>query len=55
MVYRVFGVGTPKEAAVIRTAFLFIIQTAEAIAFVIVAMFDADMVALIIAVASGVA
>ena len=36
-----FGAGTPKEAAVIRTAFLFVIQTAEAITVVIVAVFDA--------------
>jgi hypothetical protein len=48
-----FGAGTPKEA--IRTAFLFVIQTAEAITVVIVAVFDADVAALIIAVASDVA
>jgi hypothetical protein len=36
------GVGTPKETAVIRNAFLFVIQTAEAITVIIVAVFDAD-------------
>jgi len=50
-----FEAGTPKEAAVIRTAFLFVIQTAEAITVVIVVVFDADVAALIIAVASDVA
>jgi transposase len=48
------GNGTPKEAAVIRTAFLFVIQTAEAIT-VVIAVFDADVAALIIAGASDVA
>ena len=50
-----FGAGTPKETAVIRNAFLFVIQTAEAITVVIVVVFDADVAALIIAVASDVA
>ncbi|MGO9233114.1 MAG: hypothetical protein ACLP4V_03155 [Methylocella sp.] len=50
-----FGAGTPKEAAVIRNAFLFVIQTAEAITAMIAAVFDADGAALIIAVASDVA
>ena len=49
-----FGAGTPKEAAVIR-AFLFVIQTAEAITVMILAVFDADGAALIIAAASDVA
>jgi hypothetical protein len=50
-----FGAGTPKETAVIRNAFLFVIQTAEAITLMIVAVFDADWRRLIIAVASDVA
>jgi hypothetical protein len=50
-----FRAETPKEAAVIRTAFLFVIQTAEAITVVIVAMFGADVAALIITVASDAA
>jgi transposase len=50
-----FGAGTPKEAAVIRTAFLFVIQTAEAITVAIIAVFEADVAALIIAVAPDVA
>ena len=50
-----FGAGTPKEAAVIRNAFLFVIQTAEAITVMILAVFDADGAALIIAAASDVA
>ena len=33
-----FGAGTPKEAAVIRNAFLLVIQTAEAITVMIVAV-----------------
>ena len=37
-----FGAGTPKETAVIRNASLFVIQTAEAITVMIVAVFDAD-------------
>ena len=50
-----FAAGTPKEAAVIRTAFLFVIQTTEPITVVIVAVFDAEVAALIIAVASDIA
>jgi len=50
-----FGTATPKETAVIRNTFLFVIQTAEAITVMIVAVFDADGAALIIAVASDVA
>jgi hypothetical protein len=50
-----FGARTPKEAAVIRTAFLFVIQTAEPITVPIVAVFDADEAPLTIAVASDVA
>ena len=37
-----FGTATPKETAVIRNTFLFVIQTAEAITVIIVAAFDAD-------------
>ena len=50
-----FGAGTPKELRLSGPAFLFVIQTAEAITVVIVAVFDADVAALIIAVASDVA
>jgi transposase len=46
-----FGAGTPREAAAdLGFAFLFVIQTAETIAFVILATFDAEMTALIVAV-----
>ena len=45
-----FGAGTPREAANARFAFLFVIQTAEAIAFVIFAASDAETAALIVAV-----
>ena len=37
-----FGTATPRETAVIRNTFLFVIQTAEAITVMIVAAFDAD-------------
>jgi len=50
-----FGAGTPKDTAVIRNALLLVIQTAEAITVMIVAVFDADWRRLIIAVASDVA
>src|SRR5512136_1392125 len=45
-----FGAGTPREAAAIRNAFVFVIQTAETIAFVILAASDAETAALIVAV-----
>ena len=38
-----FGTATPKETAVIRNTFLFVIQTAKAITVMIVAAFDADL------------
>ena len=44
-----FGAGTPREAAAIRNAFVFVIQTAETIAFVILATSEAEMAALIVA------
>jgi len=45
-----FGAGTPKEAANVRFAFLFIIQAAETIAFAIIAASDAETDALIVAI-----
>ena len=45
-----FGPGTPREAANARFAFLFIIQAADTIAFVILVEFDAETAALIVAV-----
>jgi len=44
-----FGVGTPREAAAARNAFVIVIQTAEAI--VVVAACDAQIAALVITVA----
>ena len=49
------GAGTPRETAAIRNAFVFVIHAADAIAIVIVAAFDADLAAQIIAVALDVA
>ena len=45
-----FGAGTPREAANARFAFLFIIQAAHTIAFVILVESDAEIAALIVAV-----
>ena len=45
-----FGAGTPREAANARFAFLFIIQAADTIAFVILVKSDAETAALIVAV-----
>ena len=45
-----FGAGTPREAASARFAFLFIIQGADTIAFVIIAASDAQTAALIVAI-----
>jgi hypothetical protein len=45
-----FGAGTPREAANVRLAFLFVIQAADTIAFVILAASDAETAALIVAV-----
>ena len=44
-----FGAGTPREPANVRFAFLFVIQTAETIAFVILATSEAETAALIVA------
>jgi len=46
-----FGVGTPREAAAARNAFVIVIQTAEAIVVVVVAACDAQIAALVITVA----
>jgi transposase len=46
-----FGVGTPREAAAARNAFVIVIQTAEAIVVVVAAPCDAQIVALVITVA----
>jgi hypothetical protein len=45
-----FGAGTPREAANVKFAFLFVIQAADTIAFVILAASDAETPALIVAV-----
>ena len=45
-----FGAGTPRDAASARVAFLFVIQAADTIAFVIIAASDAETAALIVAV-----
>ena len=44
-----FGAGTPREAAAVRNAFVFVIQTAETAAFVILATSKAETAALIVA------
>src|ERR1700682_4476512 len=46
-----FGAGTPKEMAAIRNAVVFIIHAQDTIAIVVVAVFDAEMAALVIAIA----
>jgi hypothetical protein len=48
-----FGVGTPREAAAARNAFVIVIQTVEAIVVVVVvvAACDAQIAALVITVA----
>jgi hypothetical protein len=45
------GAGAPREAANVRLTFLFIIQAADTIAFVIIAASDAETAALIVAAA----
>jgi hypothetical protein len=47
-----FGAGAPKTAADARFALLFVIQTAETIASVILVASDAETAALIVAVTS---
>ena len=44
-----FGAGTPREAANVRFAFLFLIQAADTVAFVILAASDAETAALMVA------
>ena len=45
-----FGAGTPREAAAIRNGFVFVVQTAETFAFVILARSGAETAALMVAV-----
>jgi hypothetical protein len=45
-----FGAGTPREAANVRFVFLFIIQAADTIAFVIIVASAAGTAALIVAI-----
>jgi len=45
-----FGAGTPREAANVRFAFLFVIQAVDTIAFAIIAGADAETAAVIVAV-----
>ena len=44
------GAGTPREGANVRFAFLFVVQAANAIGFVILAASDAETAALIVAI-----
>jgi hypothetical protein len=46
-----FGAGTPREAAAIQNAVLFVIQGADTIAFVLAIAFDAEIATLVIAIA----
>jgi transposase len=46
-----YRAGTPKEAAAIRNAFLFVFQAAKTAAILAVTKFDADAATLIIGVA----
>jgi hypothetical protein len=50
-----FGAGMPRETAATRNAFVFVIQTAQTIAFLILAESDAEMAALIGAITCEVA
>jgi len=45
-----FGAGTPKEVAAIRNAFLFVIHARDTVAILVLAVFDADVAALAIAI-----
>ena len=46
-----FGAGTPREAAAIRNAVLFVIQGADTIAFVLVTAFNTEIATLVVAIA----
>ena len=46
-----FGAGTPREAAAIQNAVLFVIQGADTIAFVLVTAFNTEIATLVIAIA----
>ena len=45
-----FGAGTPREAADVRFAFLFVIHASETVAFVILTACDAETAALMVAI-----
>ena len=46
-----FGAGTPKEVAAIRNAVVFVILAQDTVAIVVLAVFDAEVAALVIAIA----
>ena len=46
-----FGAGTPREAAAIQNAVLFVIQGADTIAFVLVIAFNTEIATLVVAIA----
>ena len=46
-----FGAGTPREAAAIQNAVLFVIQGADTIAFVLVTAFNTEIATLVVAIA----
>ena len=45
-----FGTGTPKEMAVLKTGIVFVVQTADAIAFMVVAVINAEPALLVVAI-----
>ncbi|NJL06901.1 MAG: hypothetical protein HC900_00525 [Methylacidiphilales bacterium] len=45
-----FGTGTPKEMAALKTGTIFVVQTADAIAFVVVAVVNAEPALLVVAI-----
>ena len=46
-----FGAGTPKEAAAIRNAVVVVIHAQDSIAIVVLAVFDAEVAVLVLAIA----
>lgn len=45
-----FGTGTPKEMAVLKTGTVFVVQTADTVAFVVVAVVNAEPALLVVAI-----
>lgn len=53
LVRTLFGCGTPREAAGAHQAFLFVVQTENALIFILIGQADGETGAMLLAISSG--